>query len=141
MTFFAAFCVSFSSRYTSSGFAVHLHDAGAQLIAAVLVDGKDRRLRAELQKLDRIAHADGAGRLPGVAFSSRWGCILLPASLRLRRSLRLLFVGAGDERAVFRLLAQLLQLFIDRVGRAAGVVDDILRFLCAPAGLPFPFPA
>ena len=46
----------------------------------------------------------------------------------------LLFVGARDERAVFGLLAQLLELFVDCVRRAAGVVDDELGLLAGLLG-------
>ena len=47
---------------------------------------------------------------------------------------RLLFVRARDECAALRLLAKLLELFIDLVCRAARVVDDELCFLSCLRG-------
>lgn len=115
------------------GLRRHLHDPGAQLVAAVLVDGEHRCLRAELQQLHGVAHADGAGRLgPGLLLALRLQLLLRLVEAAAHPGL--LFVGAGDECAVFGLLAQLLELFVDCVRRAAGVVDDELGLLASLLG-------
>lgn len=122
------------------GLRRHLHDPGAQLVAAVLVDGEHRCLRAELQQLHGVAHADGAGRLgPGLLLALRLQLLLRLVEAAAHPGL--LFVGAGDKDAVFGLLAQLLELFVDCVRRAAGVVDDELGLLAGLLGGPFPSPA
>ena len=54
--------------------------------------------------------------------------------VEIAAQLCLLFIGAGNERAVFRLLPKLLEFFIDRVGGTAGIIDDILRLLARLLG-------
>ena len=78
----------------------------------------------DIAQLDRIAHADGAGRLRALLFltlglHSAFGLVETAAHLRL------LFIGAGDERAVFRLLPELLEFFVDRVGGTETLKVDV----------------